>query len=120
MSAAAECRARYSFVQQRQSRIKSLSCTKLFIDLGLSSPAPLPLPSLYASRLVKVCCIRHDTDNKNKEQLPIKRTYDEVPINEMNLSTERFKRRAASPKNAYKNAKYVSHLIDHIGQLCCF
>lgn len=69
----AECRARNSLCQHRQSRMKSLSCTKLQIDLGLSSPAPPTLPcSLYESRLVKDCCNRNDTDNKNKEQLPIK------------------------------------------------
>lgn len=71
VSAFAECLARYSLCQHKQSNMKSLSCTKLLIDLGLSSPAPLPLPSLYVSRFENVCCIRTETESKNKEQLPM-------------------------------------------------
>lgn len=48
VNAGAKCRARYSLCQHKQSNIKSLSCTKLLIDFGLSSP------SLLGSRLVEI------------------------------------------------------------------
>lgn len=55
--AGAEWRARYSLCQHKQSNIKSLSCTKLLIDFGLSSPlAPLPptSASVYKSRFTTI------------------------------------------------------------------
>lgn len=110
VSAAAECRARYSLCQHRQSKIKSLSCTKLLIDFGLSSPAPLPLPSLHESRFENVCCIRHDTDNKNKEQFPIKRSCDVVTINEINFITKRFQRSSVERRCVKRRTDRRMHL----------
>lgn len=70
--AGAECRARYSLCQHKQSNIKSLSCTKLLlIDLGLSSPVPLPPPSVYESRFENDCCIKRNGKRIINEQKSI-------------------------------------------------
>lgn len=69
--AGAEWRARYSLCQHKQSNIKSLSCTKLLIDFGLSSPlAPSPptSASVYESRFSTIYIKNEEKkiDNKTK------------------------------------------------------
>lgn len=70
--AGAECRARYSLCQHRQSNIKSLSCIKLLIDLGLSSPAALP-PSVYESRFENDDWNERNRQHMKEQQQSIKK-----------------------------------------------
>lgn len=53
--------------------MKSLSCTKLLLtDFGLSSPVPLPPPSVYESRFENDCCITRNGKRMINEQKSIK------------------------------------------------